>query len=220
MVLAAGAVGVTVAAGCVRPSASGTGSRIVTPPTEGPTDEPLKPRNWRTTSVKIGSDYTSLASLDSPQTLQLPSAQIPFIARITFHAPAEARLVMLGLYYDRSDQNPDAKNIMTGGTLGLLRISDLDAALTSSSGPVESVTSANVSTAELNWFMDNRLKMVEQMKSSAQGVQLSQTYDSNFTTRARPPDGTPCALVLTGGKYQGADVPFTVFAQQLVFVSS
>jgi hypothetical protein len=60
--------------------------------------------------------------------------------------------------------------------------------------------------------------MIDLMKSSSAGQQLGRTCDVNFTTRARPPDGTPAALVLTGGSYLGITVPYTVFAQRLVFV--
>ncbi len=218
LVLATGAFGVAVVSGCTRVTPSLLGNRIVAPPTEGPADEQLKPRAWTTTLVKIGNDFGSVSSLDSLQSLQLPHPQIPFIARMTFHAPAEAPLVLIGLYYDRDDQNRPAMDIMTGGTFGLLRIADPDAPLTADSGEVESITSANVSAAELNWFEDNRVSMVDRMKSSAKGTLLGQNFDCNFTTRARPPAGVPAALVVTGGNYQGADVPFTVFAQRFVFV--
>jgi hypothetical protein len=220
LVLATGAFGVAALSACARPSPSLLGNRIVTPPTEGPVDEHLRPRAWKTTSVKIGSDYAAVPSVDSLQAPQLPHLQIPFIARMTFHAPAEAQLVMIGLYYDRSDQNRPAMDIMTGGTFGLLRITDPDAPLTADSGPVESVRSARVTAAQLDWFEDHRLSMVARMKSSAEGLLLTQRYDCNFTTRARPPAGTPAALVLTGGKYEGGeDLPFTVFAQQFVFIA-
>jgi hypothetical protein len=218
LVLATGAFGVSVIAGCAPVTPSLRGNRIVSPPSEQPVDQQLKPRAWKTTTVRIGSDFAAVPSLDSLQTLQLPRLQIPFITRMTFHAPAEAPLVMIGLYYDRDDQNRPVMDLMTGGTFGLLRITDPDSPLTADSGQVESVAAANVSAAELSWFEDNRVNMVNGLKTCAKGLTLGQSFDCNFTTRARPPAGTPAALVLTGGKYQGADVSFTVFAQQFVFI--
>jgi hypothetical protein len=47
---------------------------------------------------------------------------------------------------------------------------------------------------------------------------LGSTCECNFTTRARPPAGTPAALVITNGTYGGMKVPYTVVAQRIVFV--
>jgi hypothetical protein len=107
---------------------------------------------------------------------------------------------------------------MTGGTFGLQRIADLDAPLAADASQVETVASANVTADALDWFEAQRLRIVDVMKSSAEGRRLGQRCDFNFTTRARPPDGVPAALVVTGGTYLGMQLPYTVIARRLVFV--
>jgi hypothetical protein len=202
--------------GCSVGAPSVAGNRIVATATATSDSEQLKPKNWQTTEIQIGDDF--VAALNSVQSIELPVARIPFVTSMTFHAPKEAPVVMIGLYYQRDDQNRAAKEIMTGGTFALQRIMDPDAPLTFDASQIQNVQSANIQNEQLQLFEQNRLKMIDLMKASTPGQQLARTCDFNFTTRARPSDGSPAALVLTGGSYLGMAVPYTVFAQRLVFV--
>lgn len=124
---------------------------------------------------------------------------------------------MIGLYYERSDQSRAARDLLTGGTFGLQEITDPDWPLTYQADEIKTVKSENVTSSQLGWFSDHRMEFVHAMKSSSEGAALSAHYDCDVTTRARPAANTPAALVIAGGNYAGATVPYTVIAQSIIF---
>ncbi len=211
---------VALAAACAPASSVSLGNRIVTPPTLTPASQALTPSNWNTTTVPIGSSTDELTSLHFIQRLQIPTAQIPFITPMTFLAPKDVPLVMIGLYYERSDKSRAARDLLTGGAFGLQQITDLDWPLTYQPDQIKTVQSEKVTSEQLGWFSSHRVDLVQAMKSSARGAALGAHYDCDFTSRARPAANTPVALVVAGGNYGGAKVPFTVIAQRLVFSAS
>src|SRR5262249_19702940 len=135
-----------------------------------------------------------------------------------FFAPREVPLVTVGLYYEKSDDNNSAKDIMTSGTFGFQQIQDLDSPLRPDATQIKSVQSEKITNDQLAWFEQRRVSVVDGMKASPQVLTLSKTCECNFTTRARPPAAMPAALVITGGNYAGIDVPYTVISQRIVFV--
>ena len=212
--LSAAALGSSVLSACLPGS---PGNRIVATPTETPTAERLKPRGWKTTRVTIGAGVGALATLNFVQDLQLPDARIPYLTSLTFYAPTEVPFVTIGLYYERNAQSAPTRQVLTSGAFALQAISDFDSPLQYEPEHVETVQTAGVTGDALGWFAANRQHIVEAMKGSAQGATLSKTYDCDFTSKPRPPDNTPSALVIAGGQYAGIQVPNTVIAQQVVF---
>jgi hypothetical protein len=215
--LLSSALGATIASACVPASPARQGNTIVAVSTESPEDERLVPRNWDTTTVKIGGDFSALAALDSIQTLQLPSSRIPYVTGMLFYAPKEAPLVTIGIYYERNQGSRPARDIFTGATFGLQEISDPSLPLKFEPGQIKTVDSEKVSGDQLQWFTDHRQSIVDAMRASATGSLLSKTFDSDFTSRARPPANTPSALVITGGNYAGFKVPYTVIGRRILF---
>ena len=210
--LTAAALGAGLVSACQAPS---PGNRIVTTPTQTPADERLKPRAWKTTRVNVGA--ASVATLNLIQQLQLPDAKIPYLTSMTFFAPKEVPFVTIGLYYERNALSAPARQILTSSAFALQHIADLDSPLRYEPGQVETVQTTGASSDALSWFAANRQQIVEAMKNSAEGVAMSRLYDCDFTSKPRPPDDTPAALVIAGGNYSGTQVPNTVIAQQLVF---
>ena len=204
-----------VAAACAAPAA---GNRRVTLPTETADDRKLAPRSWKTTTINIGEDVARLASLHFVQDLQLPRPRLPFVTSMTFYAPREAPFVTIGMYYERNADNASVRDILTSSAFGLQRITDLDAPLTFDAADLISVDSEQVDREQLNWFAAHRQSIVDGMRASPEGMALSKTYDSNFTTRPRPPDGAPVAMVISGANYAGIQLPYTPIGQRLVFV--
>jgi hypothetical protein len=214
--LTAAALGAGLLSAC-QPASSG--NRIIITPTETPADERLKPRVWKTTRVNVGAGAASVATLNLIQQLQLPDAKIPYLTSMTFFAPKEVPFVTIGLYYERNALSAPARQILTSSAFALQQISDLDAPLRYAPGQVETVQTTGVTGEALSWFAANRQQIVDAMKASAQGVALSRLYDCDFTSKPRPPDNTPAALVIAGGNYSGTQVPDTVIAQQVVFAA-
>jgi len=216
--LTAAALGAGVVSACQ--SGTGTrGNRIVAMPTSTPAEERLKPKLWNTTRVEIGRGVSSLATLNSIQTLQLPDARIPYLTSMTFYAPKEVPFVTIGLYYERNSSSAQTRQVLTSSAFALQAISDFDSPLQYEPEHVETVQTIGASGDALGWFADNRQDIVEAMKASAQGAALSRDYDCDFTSKARPPDNTPAALVIAGAQFSGVQVPYTVIAQQVIFAA-
>jgi len=211
---------VALASACAPAGTAYLGNRIVTPPTLTPASQALTPSNWNTTTVPIGSSTDGVTSLHFIQRLQIPTAQIPFITAMTFFAPKDIPLVLIGLYYERSDKSREARDLLTGGAFGLQQITDPDWPLTYQPDQFKTVQSEKLTSDQLGWFSSHRVELVQAMKSSARGSALSAHYDCDFTSRARTAANTPAALVVAGGSYGGAKVPFTVITQRIVFSAS
>ena len=211
------ALGATIASACVPAPPRRQGNTIVVPPTPGPDDERLVPSTWDATTVKIGGDFSALAALDSIQSLQLPNPRIPYVSGMLFYAPKEAPLVTIGIYYERNQGSRPARDIFTGATFALQEISDPNLPIKFEPGQIKTVDTEKVSGYQLQWFIDHRQGIVDAMRASATGSLLSKTYDSDFTSRARPPANTPAALVITGGNYSGFKVPYTVIGRRILF---
>jgi hypothetical protein len=209
------ALSASAAAACIPVAAARGGNRIVATPTYTPDDQQLIPRNWKETRVKLGASVDTLATLNFIQDLQRPKARIPFVMSMTFFAPHEAPLVTIGLYYEKGDNNGPAKNILAGSSFGLQRISDLDAPLRYDASQMLTEQSEKVTSDELGWFAQHRRSIVESMKSSPEGLALGKSWESNFTTRTRPPAGNPAALVITAGNYGGLQVPYPSSSNEL-----
>lgn len=190
------------------------GNRIVVTPTYTPDDQQLIPRTWKETRVKLGASVDTLATLNFIHDLQRPKARIPFVMSMTLFAPHEAPLVTISLYYEKRDNNGTAKNILTGSSFGLQRVSDLDAPLRYDAAQMLTAESEKVTTDELVWLAQHR----GSMRSSPEGLAAGESWESNFTTRTRTPAGSP-ALVITAGNYEGPQVPCTVIGQRSVFVN-
>jgi hypothetical protein len=105
------------------------GSRRVEPPTEGRDDRRLRPGTWKTTTVRIGQDFGELASLHFIQDLQLPGPRLPYVNSLTFYAPVETPLVTIGIYYEKSADNAQVREILTSSAFVLQRIVDPDSPL-------------------------------------------------------------------------------------------
>jgi hypothetical protein len=205
-----------MASACVQPPA-GQGNRVVSVPLDNPDDERSKPAGWKTTMVNIGQSFNSLASLHFIQSLQVPRPTIPYITSMTFYAPRELPIVMIGLYYERSADSAPTRGLLTSSAFGLQRIGDPDVPLRFAPDQVESVQPSKFSPDQLNWFTENRQRMVDAMRGCAQGATLSKKFDCDFTSRPRPPASMPAALVVSDGSKSGSVTPYTFIAQQLVF---
>jgi hypothetical protein len=212
--LTAAAAGASLVSACLP---SSRGNRILLTPTEVAVDERLTPRLWKTTRVKIGAGVSSLATLNFLQDLQLPDVKVPYLTSMTFYAPKQVPFVTIGLYYERNALSTSARDVLTSSAFALQAISDLDSPLKYESEHVQTVQTTGVSGDALAWFADNREQIVEAMRASAEGAALSRVYDCDFTSKPRPPDNTPAALVIAGAANGGVPVPYTVIAQQLVF---
>jgi len=217
--LTVAALGASLVSACVPGPPTTRGNRILATPTHSLADERLKPSVWKTTTVKVGAGAEGLASLKFIQDLQLPDVSILYLTSMTFYAPKEGPFVTIGLYYERNALSGPGRRILTGPAFGLQAISDVDAPLKYESEQVATVQTMKASGDALGWFAENREHIVETMKQSAEGTALGRMYDCDFTTRARPPDNVPAALVIASGTYQGIDVPYTMIAQQVVFSS-
>jgi hypothetical protein len=216
--LTVAALGASAVSACLPGPPIPRGNRIIATPTDSPADERLKPRLWNTTTVKVvGAGAAALATLNFIQDLQLPGANIPYLTSMTFYAPQEGQFVTIGLYYERNAQSGPARQILTSSAFVLQAISDVDAPLRYEPEHVQTIQSSGISGDALGWFAQNRQHIVETMQKSAEGTALSRVYDCDFSTKPRPPDSTPCALVIAGGNYAGIQVPDTVIAQQVVF---
>jgi hypothetical protein len=214
--LTAAALGAGLASACVPAPRIGRGNRVLAVPTPDPADEQLKPRGWKTSTIRIGSSFNALASLHFIQDLQLPGPPIPYVTSMTFYAPGELPLVTIGLYYEKGESQP-IRDMMTSSALGFQPITDLDLPLRWDSGPGDADASA-LTAEQLAWFGANRQAIVDAMRLSGQGAVLSKKYDCDFTTRLRPPTNIPAALVISGGARSGVQSPGTVIAQRLLFV--
>jgi hypothetical protein len=217
LALVAAGMASTVVSACLPAPAANGGNRIITSPTPTPEDAALMPRNWKTSTVKIGNGVNALTSLHFVQDLLVPKARIPFLRSLTFYAPRESPIVTIGLYYERNDNNRAARDLLTGSAFGLQAITDRDWPMTYQADQVKTVQSEGVTPEQLSWFSQQRQAIVDAMKYSPEGELLGRTYDCDFATRARPPANTPAALIVAGGEYAGIRVPFTVIAQTLVF---
>jgi hypothetical protein len=192
------------------------GNRIVSAPTSTPEEERSKPRGWKTTTITVGEGFNALATLHFIQTLQVPRPSVPYITSMTFYAPKEVPIVMIGLYYERSADSAPTRGLLTSSAFGLQRLGDLDLPAQYTPDQVETVRPSDFTGDQLKWFSDNRKAMMEGMKGCAQGATLSKTFDCDFTSRPRPPANTPAALVISDGRNTGPS-PYTFIAQQLVF---
>ncbi len=172
---------------------------------------------WKTTTIKVGEDFGRLASLHFIQDLELPQPRIPFVTSMTFYAPRDMPFVTIGIYYERNADNGQARNLLTSSAFGLQRITDANSPLTFDAAEIVSLESEGVDNQHLEWFAAHRQSIVDAMKASAEGMVLSKTYDSNFTTKPRPSPGTSVAMVITGGTYAGYQLPYTPIGQRLVF---
>jgi hypothetical protein len=208
-----GAVGVTAA--CAAPA---PGNRRVMLPTQTAEDDKLAPSAWKTTAIKVGEDVGRMAALHFIQDLQLPRPRLPFVTSMTFYAPRETPFVTIGIYYERNADNAQVRDILTSSAFGLQRITDPDSPLSFDPAELISVESEHVDSQHLEWFAAHRQSIVDAMRASPEGMALSKTYDSNFTTRPRPSSGEPVAMVITGGNYAGLQLPYTPIGQRLVFL--
>jgi hypothetical protein len=212
----AAALGAGLASACLPASSTARGNRVLPVPTPDPTDEQLKPRRWKTSTIKIGGSFNALASLHFIQDLQRPGPPIPFVTSMTFYAPSELPLVTIGLYYEKGESRA-TRDMLTSSALGLQPITDLDSPLHWSSGS-DSADASALTPEQVAWFAANRPAIVDAMRLSAQGEILSRKYDCDFTTRPRPPAKTPAALVISGAARSRVQSTGTVIAQRLLFV--
>jgi hypothetical protein len=167
--------------------------------------------------VRIGAGVNQLAALHFLQDLQLPSHAIPYLKSMTFYAPKAVPFVTIGLYYERSADSRSVRDILTSSAFGLQQIQSLDTQFAYDANLIEMVQPRDMTNGQLDWFTQNRQRIVDSMRNCAEGTMLSKTYDCDFTTRRRPPENTPAALVVTHGNPAGVQVDYTVIAQQIVF---
>jgi hypothetical protein len=216
--LAAAALGAGLASACLPQQPLARGNRVVDVPTPDPVDEQLKPRGWKTSTIRIGSSFNALASLHFIQNLQLPGPPIPYVTSMTFYAPSELPLVTIGLYYEQGASRT-IRDMLTSSALGFQPIMDLDSPLRWAIGHGDAdANAAALSAEQVAWFAANRQAIVDAMRLSGQGAVLSKKYDCDFTTRVRPPANAPAALVISGAARSGSASPGTVIAQRLLFV--